>query len=133
MSGRMELQPLTDIEMRVLGALCALADEGKPIIGVHAADRLDTDRGNTCKAIGRLQVKGWISGGRKIGYRRPLHIVARPRRIRKPPIDAKPVQTFEHRHPDDRPAKRTCLTCGEKFRSKGWGNRICPKCTRAAP
>ncbi len=28
----------------------------------------------------------------------------------------------------DGPALRTCLRCGKKFKSKGYGNRICNKC-----
>jgi hypothetical protein len=31
----------------------------------------------------------------------------------------------------DRPAIRTCLCCGEKFKSTGWGNRMCPPCLEA--
>lgn len=132
MSGRMDLQRLTDYERRLLGALCALKDEGRHVLAMHAADRLGLDRPNAYRAIGRLQGKGWISGGRKVGFRRPLHIIARPRGIRKPTIDAKPAATFEHRHPEDRPQVRECMTCRDDFWSEGWGNRICPKCTRAA-
>ena len=127
----MNLQPLTDLEQRVLGALCKLADEGRPVVGMHAAERLGVDRTNVYKAIGRLQSKGWIASGRKVGYRRPLSIVARPHRIAVPPVDAKPAQSFEHRHPDDRPATRSCLTCGNDFESDGWGNRLCRKCRKA--
>lgn len=131
MSGRLELQRLTDLERQVLGALCALKDEGSAVIAMYAADRLGMDRPNAYRAVSRLQSKGWISGGRKVGFRRPLHIVARPRRIRRPPVDAKPVKTFEHRHPEDRPTMRPCLTCGEDFESEGWGNRRCPRCKRS--
>lgn len=127
MTKRMELQPLTEMERRMLGALCALADEGREPIGLDAADWLEMDRGCAYAAIGRLQKKGWIAG-EKIGPRRPLHILARPRRIPVPPPDAKPMKTFELRHPEDRPAKRPCLGCGNTFPSDGWGNRMCPKC-----
>lgn len=39
------------------------------------------------------------------------------------PVAAKPS--------DNRPALRTCLCCGEKFKSTGFGNRMCQRCLDA--
>lgn len=132
MSNRVELKRLTKLEKRVLGALCALKDAGAPVIAMHAADRLGIERTNAYKAIGRLRAKGWVIGGNKVGYRRPLHIAALPLGMPKQTPYGKPAATFDHRHPDDRPSIRRCLGCGEDFNSSGWGNRMCPHCQRGA-
>jgi len=40
----------------------------------------------------------------------------------------KPEADYSFKHEKDRPAKRNCLNCGTKFKSEGWGNRLCPTC-----
>ncbi|GEM_PF-2416893 len=40
----------------------------------------------------------------------------------------KPEADYSFKHEDDRPAKRTCLSCQTKFVSEGWGNRLCQPC-----
>lgn len=130
MSGRMELQPLTEVEEQVLAALCGLADDGKDPIGIAAADRIGRDRTTIYQALNRLEKTGWIARDAAAkGIRNPVLIVARPRNIEscfgytpaQPDID-------DHRHPDDRPRMRKCLTCGDDFASDGFGNRCCRRC-----
>lgn len=41
-----------------------------------------------------------------------------------------PAQVAE-KPSDNVVAMRTCLCCGEKFKSTGWGNRICVPCLDA--
>ena len=40
----------------------------------------------------------------------------------------KPEADYSFKHEEERPAKRTCLSCQTKFKSEGWGNRMCPTC-----
>ena len=37
----------------------------------------------------------------------------------------KPEADYSFKHEQDRPATRTCLSCQTKFKSEGWGNRLC--------
>lgn len=130
MSGRMGLQSLSVVEEQVLAALCGLADDGKYPTGIAAAERTGRHGTTVYQAIQRLKKKGWIERDvRRKGIRNPVVIVARPKNIEKrfgytpaqPDID-------DHRHPDDRPRTRKCLTCRDDFASDGFGNRCCRRC-----
>jgi len=129
MSGQINLRPLTSAERAALASLCALADEAKPLIINQAAARLGVDQTAFRKRVMALRRKGWVADGpaHRKGYR--LKIVARPVNIElQPGYRPAPAANDQLRHPDDRPAIRSCLTCGSEFESEGWGNRICPKC-----
>jgi hypothetical protein len=34
------------------------------------------------------------------------------------------------RHAADNAATRPCMSCGQKFESEGWHNRLCPQCRK---
>lgn len=130
MSGRMELQPLTEVEEQVLAALCGLEDTGKDPTGLAAADRTGRHHTTVYKTINRLEKKGWIVRDAEArGIRNPVRVAARPGNIEsrfgytpaQPEID-------DHRHPEDKPKMRTCLRCGSRFLSEGFGNRKCKPC-----
>ena len=40
----------------------------------------------------------------------------------------KPETDYSYKHLSDRPKSRTCLKCQAKFKSEGWGNRLCVSC-----
>ena len=37
---------------------------------------------------------------------------------------------MEHRAAHDLPTDRNCMSCGEKFASEGWHNRLCLRCRK---
>lgn len=37
---------------------------------------------------------------------------------------------MEHRAAHDLPTERNCMSCGEKFASEGWHNRLCLRCRK---
>ena len=40
----------------------------------------------------------------------------------------------DHKAAHNVPGERSCLSCGEKFMSEGWHNRLCLRCRkRSAP
>lgn len=36
----------------------------------------------------------------------------------------------DHRAVNDVPTERSCMSCGEKFQSEGWHNRLCLRCRK---
>jgi DnaJ-class molecular chaperone len=44
-------------------------------------------------------------------------------------LDAEEL-VMDHRAATDVPADRKCMSCGEKFASEGWHNRLCLRCRK---
>lgn len=40
------------------------------------------------------------------------------------------AEADSHRSAADLPAERRCMSCGEKFASEGWHNRLCLRCRK---
>lgn len=127
MSGKPNLRPLTANERVALASLCALADEAKPLVINRAAARLGIDNTAFRKRVVALRRKGWVADGpaHREGYR--LRIVERPANIELQ-RGYRPAAAAPKQHPDDKPATRKCLSCGEDFLSEGFGNRRCKRC-----
>lgn len=39
-------------------------------------------------------------------------------------------EVIEYRAPNNVPTDRKCMSCGEKFASEGWHNRLCLRCRK---
>lgn len=127
------LDGLPNMRRQVLQTVIDLMHEGTKITAIAIGERLGGMDDNAVryhlaelKKAGRLRIDG--------SPKRPIYSITgaqvalptpRPARPKPPPVEVeKPI-----RAKGDAPARRTCLGCGKKFQSWGFGNRFCNSCS----